>query len=287
MIPHPALLVALTVAGCAQTPPAAQASSETGAPPPPVATTRPAEPVSAPADPETESVEDLLDRLERAADDLHDLQAEIIYRKWDNVLGREEIRKGEILFLDGDDGRRLAILLRTVITAGRQRDQHKDYIFGGSWLVEVDHKARLFLKRQIVPPGREFDPLRLGEGPFPMPLGQPRDEVLARFEVSRLDAPTDQRLASRLADRDVLGLVLVPRAGSPEAEDIERVELFYDRDTLLPAGVSLTERGGDRKTVELRNTRRNEGIDEKRLEIEEPDPGEWNIDVRPWQEAGG
>ena len=36
------------------------------------------------------------------------------------------------------------------------------------------------------------------------------------------------------------------------------VELFYDRDTSLPIGICLTEANGDKKTVLLRNLKRNE-----------------------------
>ncbi len=243
-------------------------------------------PQPAPEPPAAEGVEDLLDRLDRSTDDLRDFQAEITYWKWDGVLQRNEIRHGEVLYqAEGAlHGRRFAILLRTVVVANRKRDQHKDYIFDGSWLVEIDHDARLFLKRQIVPPGRQFDPLKLGEGPFPMPMGQPRSEVLARFEVNRLAAPTDEALAGRLEGMTVEGLRLIPKPGTPEAKDVERLELFYDSATLLPAAISMTESGGDRKTVLLRNTRRNAGIDESRLDIHDPDPREWRIDVRPWRE---
>ncbi len=271
MVADASILAMLVLAGCGPGP----AMSA-----PPAATAPPIEQA------EDASVESLLDRLDRGADDLRDFQAEITYWKWDGVLQRNEVRHGEVLYKAEDalHGRRFAILLRTVVVANRKRDQHKDYIFDGSWLVEIDHEARLFLKRQIVPPGKQFDPLKLGEGPFPMPLGQPKNEVLARFEVSRLSAPTDEALASRLVGVNLEGLLLTPKPGTLEAKDVERLELFYDSATLLPAGISLAETGGDRKTVVLKNARRNAGIDDARLDISDPDPREWRIDVRPWKE---
>ncbi|MHC4786473.1 MAG: LolA family protein, partial [Planctomycetota bacterium] len=166
----------------------------------------------------------------------------------------------------------------------RRREHRKHYIFDGSWLVEIDHEAKIFIKRQIVPPGQQFDPLKLGEGPFPLPVGQPKDEVRARFKVRVLLKPKDETLAERLADRDVEGLLLVPKPGTALAEDVKEMEVFYDRQSLLPAGVRVTEVNGDRKTVVLTNLKRNAGVDERKLSIEEPDARDgWRKDIEPWR----
>ena len=236
--------------------------------------------------PKADPAQDLLERLETAASDLRDFQADIIYWKWDAALGRPEIRQGQVLYQSAPGGvlRRFAILLDLQIVNNRKREKHRHYIFDGSWLVEIDYDEKLFIKRQVVPPGQTFDPLKLGEGPFPLPVGQPKKEVEARFEVSALAKPQDETLATGLGDTPAEGLLLVPRPDTPEAKDIRRVELFYDPKTLLPVGICLTETGGDRKTVVLRNLKRNQGVDEAKLNILEPDPKEWHIEVVPYRE---
>ena len=228
-------------------------------------------------------VDELLEKLERAADDLRDFSANIRYDKWDAVLERTEIRTGKVIYqVDQADGsKRFAILLERLIVGNRARNQRKHYIFDGSWLVEIDHDAKVFIKRQIVAPDKQFDPLKLGEGPFPLPIGQPKDEVLARFDVQRIDAPKEGLLKNL---SDVYGLRLTPKPNTPEAEDFQRVDLFYDRQTLLPTGINVLEVNGDHKTVRLRNLRRNQGVDEDKLSIKTPDPKQgWHIDVRPWR----
>ena len=234
------------------------------------------------ADPET--ADDLLARLERSASDLRDFQAGVTYWKWDSVLERDEIRQGEVVYqVDPVNGtKRFAILLERLIVGNRARTLRKHYVFDGTWLVEIDHDSRMFIKRQIVPPGKRFDPLKLGEGPFPLPIGQTRDEVRARFEVERLDRPRNETLAKRLSGKRVDGLRLVPKPHTPQAKDIREVEIFYDAATLLPVGISLREIDGDRKTVVLQDVQRNAGVDAGKLSIEEPDPAEWHIDVQPW-----
>ncbi|MEE8155471.1 MAG: hypothetical protein V3T53_11015 [Phycisphaerales bacterium] len=243
---------------------------------------------------EPDAVEDLLDRLERSSADLRDFQAKIRYDIWDAVTEEKQIRSGKLIYqVDPDDGsKRFAILFDTFIFGNRQEKEAKHYIFADGWLVEIDHERKQFIKRQIVAPGETFDPLKLGEGPFPLPIGQPKNEVLARFDVKLLDAPSDPFLAKMLIDRDVEGMVLFPKPNTPEAEKFQRVELFYDRETMLPIGINAVAADAidpsdpnsrNRKMVLLSDLKRNEGVDEAILSIEEPDKRAWDIDIRPWE----
>ncbi len=244
-----------------------------------------AQPTSQPsAHPTTSDAVALLDRLETAAEGLRDFRADITYSLWDSILERREIRGGEIVYdVSPDDGsRRFAILVTSVSVGNRRDNQNKRYVFDGSWFVEIDYDNRMFIKRQIVAPGERFDPLKLGEGPFPLPVGQRREDVLARFEASLLEGTQHEVLARFLAGKPIEGLKLVPRPSTPQAKEIAEVEIFYDAATLLPVGILLTETNGDRKTVMLRHLKRNQGIDESKLSIGEPDPAKWQIDVRPW-----
>ncbi len=245
-------------------------------------------------DQEPETVEALLDRLERSGEDLRDFQARIRYDIWDAVTEEKQIRSGELIYqVDPDDGsKRFAILFDTFIFGNRREQEAKHYIFADGWLVEIDHERKQFIKRQIVAPGKTFDPLKLGEGPFPLPIGQPKNEVLARFDVKLLDAPSDPFLAKMLTDRDVEGMVLFPKPHTPEAEKFQRVELFYDRQTMLPIGINAVAADAidpddanshNRKMVLLSNLKRNEGVDEAKLSIAEPDKREWDLDIRPWE----
>ena len=244
-------------------------------------------------DQEPDPVEALLDRLERSAEDLRDFQANIRYDIWDAVTEGRQTRGGELIYQvdPADKSKRFAINFNSLIIDQTRWNESVRYIFAEGWVVEVDHKIKQFIKRQIVAPGEEFDPLKLGEGPFPLPIGQSKTEVLARFDVSLLDVPSDPFLAEMLTRRDVEGIVLIPKPGTPQAEKFQRVELFYDRATMLPVGINAVAAGAidpddpdssNRKTVLLMNLKRNQGVDESKLSIAEPDKRQWNIDIRPW-----
>jgi hypothetical protein len=229
----------------------------------------------------------LLDDLERGAADLTAFTARVTYDRRDELVGSTETRTGDLIYRLDPESRqkKFAILFDSLLVKNRLREESKHYIFDGRWLAEIDAKEKQFIKREIVPPGKTLDPLKLGEGPFPLPIGQPKAEVLARFDVTKAEVPQ----AGRLKDlKNVDGLLLVPKPNTPEAEDYAKVELFYDRQTKLPVGIHTVDSNGDHKTILLENVQRNPKLDQSQLQklsIEEPDPKQWRIDVRPWSDG--
>lgn len=237
----------------------------------------------------TPEINALLDHVQNSADDLTSFTGKIIYEKEDAVLGRKEIRTGEIIYrlepkADKKKRQSFAVVFDSLIVNNVKRKYEKHYIFSDRWLAEVDHENKQFIKRELVRPGDELDPLKLGEGPFPLPIGQQKAEVLARFDVTPLEVPKDGRLKDL---QNVHGLLLTPKAGTPEAKEFTQVELFYDQATNLPIGINAIEKNGDRKTVRLSDVQRNVMLDEaqlKKLSVETPDPGAgWDVDVRAWK----
>jgi hypothetical protein len=241
---------------------------------------------AAPAAPvATDDVEKLLAAQELAARNLRAFTAKLHYVTEDELLGDRVIRKGRIVYeRSTKQGRRIALLFDSVIENRRKRERRTHYVFSDRWLVEIDHEEKLFIKREIAPPGQKFDPFRLGEGPIPLPIGQPKDEVLRRFDVELVELPASGPLA-KLSDRPVgPGLRLVPKPETPAAKEYRRIDIFYDRTNRLPVGIDVVEPNGDRKTVRLDDLRRNVDLDaaqREALKITEPDPAQWRIDIRP------
>jgi hypothetical protein len=232
------------------------------------------------------SVAALLDALEEAGRAVRTFRAGLEYEKFDALLGESERRFGRVVLEGVDRERRFAFLFdRFYDGGGREEAMRDQWIYAAGWLAEANHDRRVFTKRQIVEPGRTFDPLKLGEGPFPLPFGQPRAEVESRFAAALCEVPDLPRLRSLT---DVCGLRLVPKEGTAMAKDTERVEIFYDRATLAPRAVILWARNGDRTTVILSRPMLNQPLaeaDRALLVMPEPDPRQWTIDIRPWEGA--
>ena len=229
----------------------------------------------------------LLDSLERSADDLTGFTAQLHFEDWDELLGRRIIRLGEMIYVHAGKGedKKFAILFSSQIVNRRKETRLRHYIFDGRWLAEIDHENKQFINREIVAPGESFDPLKLGEGPFPVPIGQSRVEVMKRFLVSRIPLPEEGSLGKLRGKYAVDGLRMVPREGTPEAKEYARIDLFFDRATRLPVGIEVIELNGDRKTVRFSEMKRNPELgDEERakLDITEPDDPKWRKDIRAW-----
>lgn len=227
----------------------------------------------------------LLDALERATDGLRDVRATVIYDRTDAVTGDRERRTGRIVLeqATGDAAsRRFGIAFDQFIdAAGHASPQRQRFAFGDGWLAEFDDARKQCIERQLVPEGRRLDPLRLGEGPMPLPVGQRAEDVRRRFTVS-LAAEPEAPLLKRL--EGVQGLVLVPKPGSGVEEDFREVRVWYDLRTLVPVGVVATLPGGDVKTVLLRDVCVNAGLDaDARAMLDRAPPAGWRRDVRPFR----
>lgn len=238
--------------------------------------------------------EQLVREVEAATAQVHDFRAAVTVDRVDALTEESERRIGRVILDSAESaessgapasGRRLALILDTFLAPdGRADESRRHFIYESGWLAEIDLDRRQFVNRQIVPPGETFDPLRVGEGPLPLPIGQRADDVLAQFDVIAVTVPSTGLLRSLTGVR---GVRLVPRPGRVEAQETMSVDLFYDAVSLLPRGVIQRRPNGDRVEVVLRDPAMNKGLsDEERalLTIHTPDPRDgWAVDVRPWR----
>ena len=232
---------------------------------------------------ETFDADALLDRLERAGEEMRRFEAALTLIRFDGLLEESETRLGEVLLVRDDaGGTRVAVVFDEFIDGaghGEQRRQH--WVYADGWLDEIDHHQKRYVRRQLILPGEDFDPLRIGEGPVPLPIAQRKADVLANFDVVEPPPPTPPML-DRL--ENFVALRLVPRSGTELAADTAHIDLFYDRESLAPLGIRVLDLNGDRDTVMLRRPKVNGefgATQEALLLLEAPDPAEFEYDVRP------
>lgn len=211
--------------------------------PPPAAAATPDRGVDA------EAVE-LLERLEAAHAEVDVFSSPLTYRKEYALEGDFETRIGEVALRGRGADREIVLVFDRVIDAdGHGTEELRYHIYRDGWWTEVDPGRRRVLARQIQAAGSTRDPFDLGEGPLPLPLGQKADRVQGRFEVS-IGTKPDVPLMRSIKDPHVLHLV--PRKGTPAAEDIESIDLLFERESLLPVAVLVSDVSGDRTTAWLR-----------------------------------
>ena len=240
-----------------------------------------AAPTTAPAD----GLEPLLLKMQAAGEDLTTLTARVTLDDYDFQTGANPVRPGRLALRRGQEPGDVAFhaLFPAVRdgTDGPVRPEKIEYLLVGDTLVDRDYRKRVQVTRRLPPDANVGDPFKLGEGPFPLPIGQPPETVRRQFEVERYD-PADAE-ANDLELEALPGTVrlrLVPRPDSPFARDFERIELDVDPETGFPARVTTLDPAGIKlKSAAFEDVERNADLGEAAFELEAIDLSDWNVIV--------
>ncbi|MEM8756699.1 MAG: tetratricopeptide repeat protein [Planctomycetota bacterium] len=241
-----------------------------------------------------DSADELLDAVETADARIERLTADLAYVRDFALVGDRQLRVGSLAFVNETDSRRFAVLFETLIVGDRREPDGRTFVFDGEWLTERIPSERLMLRRQVAPPGAKFDPLRVGEGPLPLPLGQKKADILSSYTVAMpepaegLAGREDQsELEDFIAAKKASQLKLTPRPERIEDDPFDEIRLWYARHEtgVLPVMAMTLNKTGDEVVVRLINVRLNAdaSIDESVFD-DEPPVG-WDVDETPYRGA--
>jgi hypothetical protein len=275
-----ATIVCVLCAACSAAPQVVPTPAPTPAPMP--APT----PAPAPTPPaEAESVGALLDRLEERGRTMRDFSAAVVVEQFDALTEEREVRRARVVMKGGDGPKRIIgiVIDEFIDSSGRGATDGRRFLFKDGWLMELEPARKQMVRRQLARTGESLDPLRPGDGPFIVPLGQPRAEVEREFVVTAVPIPVHNFFQPLRAAADGLcALQLMAREGTEAHRSIRRMTLVFDSATLAPRGVEVVKPNGDTERVLLRESVIDGGIDEKQATvIELPDMTGWRIDERP------
>jgi len=250
------------------------------------------------------TADELLTALETADQDLRALEAKIRYTRDFAIAGDTQVRTGKLWFEDaagraaanGPRKRRFAIQFDELVFSDRVEKKKQMYNFDGEWLVERFEDEKRMVKRQVVRPGENFDPLKIGEGPLPIPIGQRKADILARYDATLLppDDGFDEMPAARMKEltemsKDCVQLMLTPRM---EADDFKEIRLWYRAQPradgkpgrLLPRIAKTVNRAEDISVVQLLQVQTNDEvkIDPSVFDTKVPAQG-WDVIIQPFR----
>ncbi|MFA7236750.1 MAG: outer membrane lipoprotein carrier protein LolA [Phycisphaeraceae bacterium] len=243
----------------------------------------------------------LLDRLEARGAKLKTYQAHVTYTREQPLLGDQQIRTGNLAYQSSQTDptptpARFAVRFTKLVVNEALRDHPRNYIFDGTWLAEVDPENKQFIRRQVVAPPKpgqsdsaapgSYDPLQLGQGPFPLPLGQKREQVLAIFHAVLVDSAADD-------PADTLHLKLTPRTDGKTGKPLSNfttVNIWYDTTTLLPVKIITEDDSQNMTTVKLADAKVDQLTAEQAAELFDTAPpatgGGWKVEIKPYAEEG-
>lgn len=216
-------------------------------------------------------VDQRLDRIEAAADDLETLTADLRYDRVQGLLGDEQRRFGQFRYRAGPPAQFDARFDRLLVD-GAARKIDLRYTFDGVWLAERDGQDKTFTRRQLVEADEEGSPMRLGSSPFALPLDAKKADILARFDVALADPSDDD-------PEDTFHLVLTPREGV--RIDQTRIDLWYDDNTLLPRRVATVDESQNTSVIVLMKVQVNKALSDNVFDTTPPRGRGWDVQVEP------
>ena len=231
---------------------------------------------AAPADP---AIDPILQQLDAVGKNLKAFTAKITLTETDNSLGTSTVRVGNVWFEKKADGSaRVHVRFDMRIDPATNRGFPKDkveYLLDGPWLIDRNYQTTNEVKRQVLKPGQKMDLFKLGQGPFPLPIGQDPQDVHQQFDVKKLPPDKDDPV-------NTTHLSLTPKPNTDLSRQFHALDFWVDNKTHMPARVDTTDvKQQTTRSTELRDINVNPagGLPDSDFQLPNIDNEKWNRHV--------
>ena len=207
----------------------------------------------------------ILDKLEKAGSEIKNLQAKVKHELYQMIPDDRQTKLGVIRYKAASDGKNAKFMISfdTLIHDNLKLKRREWFCFDGHWLREIRSQTKTVIDREIIAPDEKIDPFKLGQGPFPLPFGQKKQEILDNFTVIlAAKAKNDPKHTSHL--------ILIPKAKSKFKKKYKKIEFWIDKTLNLPVKVSAFDRHSNQITAWFSDIKINKGLTDSQLWIAIP-----------------
>ncbi len=164
-------------------------------------------------------VDEILTRLEKR--DVENLHARLSWKQRYVVdMEDEAVTKiGEIWYKKAKPTAKFLIKFTEKLAAGRSDKLDEQHLFDGEWYVELQSRTKTVTRRQVRRATDRGDPYKVGQGIFPLPFGQKKDDILREFDVTRIAPAQDDPAGTD-------HLRLVPYKGTSTADRYKQLDFW-------------------------------------------------------------
>jgi hypothetical protein len=228
------------------------------------------------------SVDQILDALDAVGRNLKSFTADVTMKEEDVTLANESTRRGKVLFQERPDaqgGTRLRVIFDKHDIGRRSFDERVEYLLQNGWLTDRSYDPkRIEVRRQVLRPGEKIDLLKLGEGPFPLPIGQKKEAVHEQFDAKKPAAAKDDPPGT-------VHVQLTPKPGTRFSKKFDVIDVFVDAKTHLPVRID-TAQGETVRTTELKNFTINPTppLTDADFALPKIDESKWSLHEEPFNE---
>jgi outer membrane lipoprotein-sorting protein len=225
------------------------------------------------------SIDPVLQQLNTVGKNLKEFTAKVTLTETDNTLGTSSQRVGNVWFAKKPDGSaRIHVLFNMRIDPVAQRGYPNDkveYLLDGPWLIDRNYQTKNEVKRQILKPGQKMDLFKLGQGPFPLPIGQDPKDVRDQFDVKKI--PTDKDDPANTTH-----LLLIPKPDTDLAKQFHSLDVWVDNNSHMSVRVDTTDvKQQTTRSTELKDLSVNPagGLPDSDFQLPNIDNDHWNRHV--------
>jgi len=224
----------------------------------------------------------ILDALNARGQNLADFTADVELHTIDMRTGQDTSQIGTVVFQNRKGGdSRIKVAFETKRTDEGNghpitQKQKLDYLLDKGWLTDRDYQKKLEVKRQVLRPDQKMNLLKLGEGPFPLPIGQDKEDVKKQFTVSKIEPAADD-------PKETVHIRLIPKKGSQLERKFKQIDVFIDIKTNMPARIDTIEKAGTTRSTELTHVKLNSGVKDDAFMLPSIDDQGWNRREEPFQ----
>lgn len=216
----------------------------------------------------------ILDRMEAAGQKYTTVQAQIDFTVDLKTTGESEVRTGSIAYQK--ETATVPGKFRVQFDTFRLSDQPKArkslvvYAFDGQWFTTAKYDIKQMTRQQWAAAGERVPAFQLGKGPFPVPFGQKKADMLEQFNITMPAAGGKPETTDHIQ--------LIPKAEHVEDHTFVKLDMWIDRTTDLPTKVASVERNKNVTTVVFKSIQTNQPLNAEMFNI--PKPGrDWDYTV--------
>lgn len=225
---------------------------------------------------ENEDLDAVLDRLERAGENVHDIRSKLVFETFNTVLEDRIIKTGMLLYKKQKPSATFLVRFDTIRQGGVISESREWHLFDGRWYTEARETTRQVIRREIVREGEEINPFELGKGPFPLPFGQKKAELVKLFDIE-LEPPVAGNPPR------TTHLRCEPKIGTEMADKYQTLHLFVSDRLDLPVRIVAEQTDENIVTVIFEELEVNPAVAGSEFQLPAK-TRDWDVETEPLDE---
>jgi outer membrane lipoprotein-sorting protein len=219
-------------------------------------------------------VDQVLQRLDQVGKNLKEFSAKVRLTE-SGDLGDQRVHVGSVYFQrKSADDARIHVVFDQRISNGKIFNEKTEYLLDDRWLTDRNYRSHSEVRREVLRPGQKMNLFKLGEGPFPLPIGQSPADVHHESDVASIPPAKDD-------PKNTAHIRLTPKPGTELARRFKTIDVWVDQTTHMPVRVDTQDKQNQQASTELTDIVLNPpaGLKDGDFQLPAIDKNKWNSTV--------